>query len=500
MSPRIFFRRPYPTHKDGSPIPNIDTPRTSRTFKTIVASTDGTALLPSMVVKFGSAPSSILAPSKHTVPSPESVDPVMEKREHGGSKASKDIEDLAGPGGNLSVTTVEAPKPKFAAASPEYHNIFASMAISMKRTTVAVRSPPGIDERSDSTPASATTAEISKEPAEEVPNLPLATTLSPEPNFAAAGGEYHGLGMAAEERKVTTAPPISITPPPVEAVPEPVPTPSMTAEIIAETVKETPPSSKLAVTQPEKPKFAAASSELRGLFSSMAIGRKRALTASSTSPNSQPHKRIAEIEKETATSEYLLEPDLAACPKYEELKVLGDVAETDTVDQDACLSKTEKEAVFAIKDPEPRVDVDPISLPPKVNFAAASHDYYNMFASMSIIKPKSIPRPAASSSISPLPTSNILKPNSATTGLLTPETSSTESTPPRRRPQTTDLVARRLIGAALGIKVQVKTDAKTGAIEKALRMKGKEERNAVWKEYVAGAENQEQMSAWKLAR
>ncbi|KAG9234525.1 hypothetical protein BJ875DRAFT_509441 [Amylocarpus encephaloides] len=51
------------------------------------------------------------------------------------------------------------------------------------------------------------------------------------------------------------------------------------------------------------------------------------------------------------------------------------------------------------------------------------------------------------------------------------------------RPETTDVVARRMIGAALGVAIPKRVDEKTVAVNKAMRCRRSDERLAAWDEY-----------------
>ncbi|RDL31455.1 uncharacterized protein BP5553_09664 [Venustampulla echinocandica] len=52
--------------------------------------------------------------------------------------------------------------------------------------------------------------------------------------------------------------------------------------------------------------------------------------------------------------------------------------------------------------------------------------------------------------------------------------------PQRARPETSDIVVRRMIGRALGLKIPKKEDEKTVAVSEAMKLPGREERAACW--------------------
>ena len=287
-----------------------------------------------------------------------------------------------------------------------------------------------------------------------------APTSTPQPSkFSVASAEYQALftSMAVGAQSTPDTPiPAPQTPDEERTEYKPVsPGPGFAStEIVMETLVPTPNDTPA----PQRPKFTAASQEYQDLFTSMAVGAKK--------PSILPSTPLCPYTAEIITK---FTPALPPVIEVREEFV-------------------EENAIPTVKTVPP---------PPKPKFAVASPEYYDLFTSMAV-GPKFVQQKLPTTPrqvISQLQTSPTTSSSSSPPVIASPFTpeetgsSSAGSSPPRPRPQTTDLIARRMIGAALGIKVSPKKDEKTSVIQIALRMKGKGEGLAAWEDYVACAEN-----------
>jgi hypothetical protein len=412
--------------------------------------------------------------------------------------------------------------PRFTAASQEYRDIFTSMAVRARKVPIAPPAPdcPQPAERpAESTLEPSPQLEIQVESREESAiTTPKAGSLPPKPKFAAASQDCHGLStsiaVGVQETSAKETPVLSPSPT-TEIRTESDPAPSSTVEKIVEYVEENPTPTPKAVPPPPKPKFAAASQEYYDLFTSMAVGPNKTPVTPAVPAYVPPALRIAQPVEGTSktTKKTILQhqrsKSAAIALEYHDLSTTHVVRAKNVQHVAVHLPAAEQmpEPVFVESPEVGKVEefvtenLVPITktVSPTQNprFAVASLELHDLFTSMAVrAKPvqqkfpatprQSISQPHTS------PSTSSSSPPAATTSPCTPEetgSSSAGSSPPRPRPQTTDLVARRLIGAALGIKVSTKKDEKTSVIQKALRMKGKGEGLAAWEDYAACAEN-----------
>jgi len=343
-------------------------------------------------------------------------------------------------------------RPKFAAASPECWDIFTSMAVGRKNNTVET--------------------ERIEEPTEPK-----------EPNLTSASDEI-------ESERISEVVHLASKGPPRSAETDSLPLISAEVEPL------------------DKPRFVAASPECWDIFASMAIEAKPKAHAVTTAPGkmdespgvleSEDLARMMQEDTQTGASELAtvdsvshhspatMIVEVKPAPKTRSIISKDPVTEPSTPDT-STMSHSQATSTSTST-----------SAPRTARFAITSPEFQALFASMAIPPRSSCekiahpPREYASEPHTPQrvtsPTRN--QDHAFPSPPSTPEkkVSLSVGSSPHRRPPTTDLVARRLIGAALGIRMATKKDEKTAAIKKALGMKDRGEGMAVWEEYVAGIE------------
>jgi hypothetical protein len=366
---------------------------------------------------------------------------------------------------SISMEIERSERPKFAATSPEYWDVFTSMAIGRNVNTIE--------------------PERMEEP-----------TAPKEPSITL-------LHDAIESEQIEKAMVVNL---------------NVQGPAGLEIDRVSPSLVSTDVERLEKLRFAAASLECWNIFASMAIGAKP-----------KPHRAVIASEKRVG-SLGVLDSEKAA-PATTEDEIPATILHTDTKGQTSEIPTTDPAYYQSLTRMTVEVETAPIvaltskapitepltpnssvntqsladgitSAPPSpraVKFAVASPEYQALFASMAITskpaygKDARLSRDYASEPHTPQRNASPTRHQEDSTfpsPPSTPEKKVSLSVPssPRRRPATTDLVARRLIGAALGIRMATKKDEKTTTIKKALGMKDKGEGIAMWEEYVAGIE------------
>lgn len=365
------------------------------------------------------------------------------------STKAKNVQESLRP---ISADAGALERPRFAAASPEYWDIFASMAIGKKVDTVE-------PERTEE-------STLIKEPS---------ITLSEQTEEVVVDNDV-------EER----------TQPEIES--DDLPPATADVELF------------------EEPSFAAASPECSNIFASMAIGAKtclrKAITASeiiesrgvlesrrpglSTMEDAFP-TTIPQIDSQVQSSGLATEDQVRHNSPINMTIEVEQASDNLAMTSDPPITDTSTTITLMTSSSHASQIPSCISTPQSIKFAVASPEFQALFASMAI--------PAKSDKTGPPIREIASEPHTPQrTASPTPHQvhkfPSPPSTPekkislsagssPRRRPATTDLVARRLIGAALGIRMTTKKDEKTTTIKKALGMKDKGEGKAMWKDYVA---------------
>ncbi|KAF4628800.1 hypothetical protein G7Y89_g9359 [Cudoniella acicularis] len=153
-----------------------------------------------------------------------------------------------------------------------------------------------------------------------------------------------------------------------------------------------------------------------------------------------------------------------------------------------------------------------------VSFPKRRRSLLDIFESMAVRSPSlstapSSPSLSSTCAVEPEALSENI--NSPPTPSLSPSHPKAESTPAkmqpeltpiaeaepleRKRPETTDLIVRRMIGSALGLRIPKKLDEKTMVVERALKMKGKEERIGSWEKWERRKENRDEKECSALA-
>lgn len=113
-------------------------------------------------------------------------------------------------------------------------------------------------------------------------------------------------------------------------------------------------------------------------------------------------------------------------------------------------------------------------LPQASRFLAASPEYRELFSEMAVRRRPQHPHSPTLQEAYFIDSPKFLPPSMFARRTI-PESPSPSKASPSRRPQTTDVVARRLISVALGIKMEKRKDEESVAIEKAVRVKNRRE-------------------------